>query len=78
MRLVLAFAIFVRRGAVAQLGERLTGSQKVRGSTPPLRLVLAFAIFVRRGAVAQLGERLNGIEEVRGSTPLSSTILYDI
>ena len=60
------------QGGVAQLGERLTGSQEVRGSIP---LVSTTCFFLSlHGGVAQLGERLTGSQEVRGSIPLVSTM----
>ena len=62
------------QGGVAQLGERLTGSQEVRGSIP---LVSTTCFFLSlHGGVAQLGERLTGSQEVRGSIPLVSTMRF--
>ncbi len=72
-------------GGVAQLGERLTGSQEVRGSIPLVSTQeisrvgssLSTLFLLRKipplGGVAQLGERLTGSQEVRGSIPLVST-----
>ncbi len=51
-------------GALAQLGERMTGSHEVTGSIP---------ISSMFGALAQLGERMTGSHEVTGSIPISST-----
>ena len=50
-------------GALAQLGERMTGSHEVTGSIP---------ISSMSGALAQLGERMTGSHEVTGSIPISS------
>ena len=68
-----------RRGAIAQLGERLHGMQEVSGSIPLsstklLPKSLALKNDSRCGGIAQLGERLHGMQEVSGSIPLISTI----
>ena len=61
--------LYIRFGAVAQLGER--SYRQVVGS---IKWIIAHLLFVLCfGAVAQLGERLNGIQEVVGSIPISST-----
>ena len=68
------YSTFSLQGGVAQLGERLTGSQEVRGSIP---LVSTTCFFLSlHGGVAQLGERLTGSQEVRGSIPLVSTMRF--
>ena len=61
-------------GGVAQLGERFTGSQEVRGSNPLVSTTCSFLSL--HGGVAQLGERLTGSQEVRGSIPLVSTMRF--
>ena len=54
----------LHHGALAQLGERMTGSHEVTGSIPISSI----------GALAQLGERMTGSHEVTGSIPISSTL----
>jgi hypothetical protein len=55
-----------KRGAIAQLGERLNGIQEVRGSIP-----LGSTTFHAR--LAQLGEHMIDVHEVSGSIPLPRT-----